>query len=86
MGKYSKLRQRILAGGTDSNIVFTELCRLLVRLGFDERIKGSHYIFTRNDIAEIINLQPKGNKAKQYQVKQVRGILVKYQLGETHVD
>ena len=69
MGKYSKLRQRILAGGTDSNIVFTELCRLLVRLGFDERIKGSHYIFTRNDIAEIINLQPKGNKAKQSNIK-----------------
>jgi len=35
---------------------------------------------------EILNLQPKGSKVKPYQVKQVRGILVKYRLGETDVD
>jgi hypothetical protein len=29
---------------------------------------------------QIINIQPIGNKAKAYQVKQVRGILVKYQM------
>ena len=86
MVKYSKLREKILAGGSDSNIGFAELCQLLARLGFEERIKGDHHIFTRNDIVEIINLQPKGSKAKPYQVKQVRGLLVKYRLGETHVD
>ena len=86
MGKYSKLRERILAGISDSNIDFTVLCQLLVRLGFDERVKGSHHIFTREDIAEIINIQPKGSKTKPYQVKQVRGILVKYRLGEYDVD
>ena len=86
MGKYSKFRERILAGISDSNIDFTVLCQLLVRLGFDERVKGSHHIFTREDVAEIINIQPKGSKAKPYQVKQVRGILVKYRLGESDVD
>jgi hypothetical protein len=50
------------------------------------RIKGSHHIFTRNDVEEILNLQPKGNMAKAYQVKQVRGILTKYRIGVSDVD
>ncbi len=86
MGKYSKLREKILAGSADSNIEFAELCKLLDRLEFGERVKGDHHIFTRNGVAEIINLQPKGKKAKPYQVRQVRAILVKYRLGESDVD
>jgi hypothetical protein len=62
------------------------MCQLLQRLGFDERVRGSHHIFTRQDVVEILNLQPKGANAKPYQVKQVRGFLVKYRLGETDVD
>ena len=58
MGKYSKLRERILAGGADSNVEFSALCQLLIRLGFEQRIKVSHHIFTRNGVDEIINLQP----------------------------
>ena len=86
MGKFSKLRAKILGGGADSNIEFAELCKLLIRLGFTERIKGDHHIFSHDSVAEIINLQPKGKKAKPYQVKQVRGILVKYKLGENDAD
>ena len=86
MGKYSKLKDKILAGAADSNIEFAELCKLLGRLEFDERVRGDHHIFARDGVAEIINLQPKGKKAKQYQVKQVRIILVKYRLGESDVD
>jgi len=86
MGKYSKLRAKILTGGADSNIEFAELCKLLGRLEFEERVKGDHHIFTRDGVAEIINLQPKNTKAKAYQVRQVRSILVKYRLGEINVD
>ncbi|MBI2426138.1 MAG: type II toxin-antitoxin system HicA family toxin [Candidatus Hydrogenedentes bacterium] len=86
MGKYSKLRQKILAGSSDGNIDFSTLCLFLERLGFEERIHGSHHIFTRNDVVEIINLQPKEGKAKPYQVKQIRRILVQYQLGESDSD
>jgi hypothetical protein len=57
------------------------LCQLLIRLGFDERIRGSHHIFTKKGVEEILNLQPKQGKAKAYQVKQVREMLLKYQLG-----
>lgn len=49
---------------------------------FDERIRGSHHIFTKDGIEEILNLQPKGNKSKPYQVKQVRNVILKYKLGE----
>jgi len=62
------------------------LCQLLARLGFEERLRGSHHIFARDGMEEILNLQPKGGKAKPYQVKQVRNILVKYRIGETDVD
>lgn len=86
MGKYTKLKQKVLAGGSDASVEFSALCQLLMRLGFDERIRGSHHIFTRGDVAEILNVQPKGSKAKPYQVKQVRAILVKYRMGETDVD
>jgi hypothetical protein len=86
MGKYTKLREQILSGASDGNIPFSDLCTLLVQLGFEQRIKGSHHIFTRRDIPEILNLQPAGAKAKRYQVKQVRGVLVTYLLGATDVD
>lgn len=86
MGKYEKLLQRILAGTSDTNIKFSELCQLLKKLGFTERIKGDHYIFTKNNIEEIINIQPKSNKAKGYQVKQIRNLIVKYHLGDSDVD
>jgi hypothetical protein len=74
---------RILSGSADRNIRFSDLRGLLLSLGFDERIRGSHHIYTRDDIVEILNLQPAdGGMAKPYQIRQVRGIIVKYKLGE----
>jgi predicted RNA binding protein YcfA (HicA-like mRNA interferase family) len=81
MSKREKFLRRILDGGADSNISFEELCNLLLALGFARRVKGSHHIFTRSDIMEILNVQPRGALAKPYQVKQVRTIIVKYRLG-----
>lgn len=45
MGKWDKLRQRILLGEADSNVPFADLCHLLRRYGFEERIAESHHIF-----------------------------------------
>jgi predicted RNA binding protein YcfA (HicA-like mRNA interferase family) len=73
---------RVLRGTADSNIRFRDLKALLTALGFAERIKGSHHIFTRSDVAEILNLQPHGSLAKAYQVKQVRKVIVQYKLAE----
>lgn len=80
MSKINKIREKILLGGSDSNIDFNDLRRLLIALGFAERIKGSHHIFARNNVEEIINIQPNGSKAKAYQVKQVRNLILKYHL------
>jgi len=75
------LLETILAGGSETNIPFTGLCGLLRRLGFQERIRGSHHIFTMEGVEEILNLQPRGAQAKPYQVRQVRSVLLKYGLG-----
>jgi hypothetical protein len=80
-----KLLRRILAGSSDSNIRFDALRSLLKALGFEERIRGDHHIFTKAGIDEILNLQPRRGKAKDYQLKQTRAVLVKYGLaGEDH--
>ena len=81
MSQYEKLLLAVLSGTRDKNILFTDLQTVLDRLGFQCRIKGDHFIYTRDGVEEIINLQPAGNKAKPYQVKQVRNIILKYQLG-----
>lgn len=81
MGKYEKLLIQILRGSSDANISFDDLCRLLSRMGFEERTRGSHHIFRKQGIEEKINLQREGNKAKAYQVRQVRNVILKYNLG-----
>jgi len=73
--------EKVLSGLSDRNIEFSELRKLILSLGFAERINGDHHIFSKADIIEIMNLQPlKGGKAKAYQVKQVRSIILKYKL------
>ena len=81
MSRRDKLLVKILLGTSDANIPFEPLCQLLVSLVFDERIQGSHHIFSKEGVEEILNLQPKQGKAKAYQVKQVRNMILKYQLG-----
>jgi predicted RNA binding protein YcfA (HicA-like mRNA interferase family) len=80
MGSVEKTLGRVLRGTSDANIAFRDICQLLVRLGFDGRTKGSHHIFRKTYVRERITLQKDGNKAKPYQVRQVRKIIVKYKL------
>ena len=86
MGKEEKVLLKVLRGTSDANISFSDLCFLLRRLDFEERIKGSHHIFTRSDVQEILNLQSKSGKAKVYQVKQVRRIILQYKLADEGYD
>lgn len=80
MGKYDKLYQHILMKQGDSNVNFSSLCTLLTKLGFDSRVKGDHHIFWMESVEEILNLQPLGTKAKAYQIKQVRNVILRYSL------
>ncbi|MBQ7573643.1 MAG: type II toxin-antitoxin system HicA family toxin [Clostridia bacterium] len=81
MSQIDKLIYSVMRGNQDNNINFNDLRHILKFLGFGERIRGDHYIYTKDGIDEIINIQPIGAKAKPYQVKQIRNIILKYSLG-----
>lgn len=81
MASLAKVLAIVVSGQSDTNVRFNDLRRLLRAMGFSQRIKGGHFIFSRIGVVEIINLQPlPGGKAKPYQVKQVRGIITAYKL------
>lgn len=80
MGKWDKFMDSVLKGTSDANLAFDDLRGLLLRFGFEERIRGSHHMFRKPAVEEKINLQREGDKAKPYQVRQVRAILIKYHL------
>lgn len=81
MARDDKLLLTILSGRSDANVGFEELRGLLLRLGFTERVRGSHHVFVRPGIEDLVNLQREGSKAKPYQVRQVRSVILRYGLG-----
>ncbi len=81
MNKITKVLLRIISGTSDANISFEDLCNLLIDLGFTMHVKGSHHVFRKEGVIEKINIQQSSNKAKPYQVKQVRRIIIKYKFG-----
>lgn len=81
MTQKDKLIGKILSGTSDKNIDFNDLARLLDGFNFSCRIKGDHHIYYKEGVEEIINIQPLSNsKAKPYQVKQIRLLVLKYKL------
>jgi hypothetical protein len=83
MTQVNKLLAKLMLGASDANFSFSDLCQILQILEFEVRINGSHHIFTKEGVEEILNLQPQKadkSKAKAYQVKQVRAVILKYKL------
>jgi predicted RNA binding protein YcfA (HicA-like mRNA interferase family) len=81
MSRAEKLTLKLLTGRSDRNFSFDDLCYILERAGFQLRAgSGSHRIYSKEGVVEIINVQPRNRQAKSYQVKQVREILVKYKI------
>ena len=81
MSKAEKLAARILSGRSDKNFAFGDLCYVLERAGFQLRSgRGSHRIYYKDEVVEIVNIQPRNGKAKPYQVKQVRELILKYKI------
>ncbi len=74
-----KTLEKVLRGS--KNIRFNEMVTLIHAYGFKEaRVSGSHHIFTRKDIDEIINIQNVRGKTKPYQAKQFTKVIEKYNL------
>lgn len=71
---------KILRGTSDANIAFDDIRGLLLQLGFEERIRGSHHLYRKEGVEDKINIQRAGNKARRYQVKQVREVILKHHL------
>ena len=83
MSRHEKLLALVLRGTSDASVSFDDLRSLLLRLGFEERTRGSHHVFRRPGVEERINLQRDGAKAKPYQVKQVRGVILRHRLADS---
>ena len=83
LSKHLKVFEQVLSGRADANVRFDDLRALLVSCGFVERTRGSHHVFSKAGIEEQVNLQRDGSKAKPYQVKQVRAIILRYNLEES---
>lgn len=82
MSNRQGLLYQILSRQTGANIRFSDLRYLLLRLGFEERISGSHHIFSKTGILEKINVQPRRGQVKAYQLQQVRKVIEKNGLDE----
>jgi len=80
MASARKILDQVLGGTSDANIPFRDLRQLLMSLCFAERISGVHHTFRRAGIRELINIQKEGSKPKPYQVRQVRRIILEYNL------
>jgi hypothetical protein len=77
MSKADKTLEKLMNGRQDKSIEFSDLCSLLIKLGFEmRRHGGSHRIFERAGF-DTLNLQAAGHLAKPYQVRQVRDALKK---------
>ena len=80
MARRHGVQNVVLGGRSDANVRFDDLRNLLLSIGFEERTRGGHHLFSRSGVVERVNLQRDGNHAKPCQVRQVRGIMLKYGL------
>jgi hypothetical protein len=72
---------------TPQNVRFERLCTIAEVFGFRfSRQQGSHKVYVKDGVEEILNFQNVNGKAKPYQVKQFIGILEKHKLMEGEDD
>lgn len=69
------------------NVRFNKLCKAAEAFGFKFKGgKGSHRIYIRKGIKEMLNFQNVQGKAKPYQVRQLIKVIEKYNLLEDKDD
>jgi predicted RNA binding protein YcfA (HicA-like mRNA interferase family) len=78
--KRRKLLAR-LACGAVRNVRFDDFTGLVSTFGFVlVRTSGSHHIYTRRDIPQLVSLQDVNGQAKPYQVRQFLRLVERYNL------
>ncbi len=79
MSRWRKLYETVQ--NNPKNVHFHDLCKLAERFDFNLRgQKGSHRVYTKKGVVEILNFQDEKGKAKPYQVRQFLKIVEKYKL------
>lgn len=79
MGKAGRLIEQLRQNVR--NVRFEDLCRLARLYGFRERgRRGSHRVYVREGVAEILNFQEFKGRAKPYQVRQLLQVIERYGL------
>lgn len=74
-----KLLERILAGS--KNVRFSDFIGLVNAFGFElQRVNGSHHIFARPNVPELLNLQNQKGEVKPYQIRQFLKLVEQYNL------
>ncbi|MEN1679901.1 MAG: type II toxin-antitoxin system HicA family toxin [Planctomycetota bacterium] len=60
---------------------FNDMVKLLEAFGFTRsRVSGSHHIYRREGVEELVNLQDAGGESKPYQIRQFLQIVERYNL------
>ena len=76
-----KIYNDVVSGNCDNNIRFSDFQNLIVDLGFSIKgQKGSHVSYYHSGINERMTIQNDKSKAKGYQVRQLRNIIIKHGL------
>jgi hypothetical protein len=77
--KKKKLLQKALT--SPKNLRFGDMVTLIEAFGFRlSRSSGSHHIYIRPGVSELVNLQEVDGKAKPYQIGQFLRLVEKYNL------
>jgi hypothetical protein len=82
-GRSAVNKRKLLAKAMNSphNLGFPDFLALIEAFGFVLlRQRGSHHIFARPGLVEIMDVQPQGGKAKAYQVKQLIELVTRHGL------
>ena len=76
-------RQELIekARNNPAGVRFREICLLAEHVGFTRRGgKGSHVVYEKEGVEEILTFQDRKGMAKPYQVKQLLSVIGKYRL------
>lgn len=77
----TKVYNAVMSGKSDNNIQFNDFRKLISDLGFSFiRQRGSHIQYFHEGINAFMNIQSDGSKAKGYEVRQLRKIIIENKL------
>ena len=71
MSKLDKLVQKILEG---RDVSYEEVETLLLKLGFDKEVRGSHHVFRKPDYPKNVSLKRR-SQLLPYQLRDLKEVL-----------